>query len=403
MPELQTPPAAASAAGSPATPLPEGNAMSEIMAAMNEANAFKNGVPTQPDKPSEKPPAPALAPKTEPAKPAPSPTSLPDPTAQPTSTETPKSDDDEPANLSPELKPNWKRLREEKKAAQKELETLRAEVAKIKGNGHGSEEWLKEKETLVKEREDLLGRLQASAIERDPRFQAYFNGREKFFVEQAKKLGGEQGPKLSAVLAMPDSDARSRALDEIMVELPISAQSRVGSLVNDIDRLRSEKDTELAKASETFTAMQQKQQNEHREFQARANNLMEETIKSWSDPAKGIPVFQKREGDEEWNKSVDLAIARSKHIYSGQMTIEEKARASLWAAAAPQLLNELRARDKRISELEKSQTELKAAQPGSGSGQGQSDATPSEEKPDDMPLAQWITRQASKVGALTYR
>lgn len=402
MPEqTQTPPPASGTPSNEPNAPPTGNAIAEIMAAMNDSRAFVNGQPAP--KPDAQP-APAAAAKPEPAAPAekPKPVSaktLPDPTAteQSAAAQAPD-DDDEPKNLSAELKPNWKRLREEKKSAQRELETLRAEVAKSKnGNGH-SDEWLKEKDTMVKEREDLLNRLRTSAIERDPRFQAYFTNRETFLVDQAKKIGGEHGQKLAAVLAMPDGDSRSRVLDEILGDLPLSAQGRVGAIVNDIDRLRSEKEQELSKASQTFQAMQEKQQADQREFNARASAMLEDTLKKWSDPEKGLPVFQSREGDAEWNAKVENAKSMARHIYGGQMSIEEKGKASLWAAAAPLLLQELNATKAEIAALKKEQGKLKAAQPGTGAGQGHPSAEV-DDIPDDMPLHLRISRQAAKAGA----
>lgn len=381
------------------SPLPEGDSLKEIMAAMREANAFDTVAalpPAEPAKPAE-PPKPKTDTKPVPkAKPVPtSATSLPDPTAPleepPAPATAPESDDDvEPKDLSPEQKTNWKNWRESKKLVQKELETVKSELETLKKNGHHNQEWIKEKDALVKEREDLLKRLQVTNIERDPRFQAYFTNREKVLVEQAKRIGGDQGPRLVAILSMPDGDQRTAALDEILSGLPLSAQSRIGAIVNGVDGLRAEKEQELAKAHETFESMQREEQSKRAEFNARAQALLEDTLSK-------TPFLANREGDDEFNAANQSTKELAKHIYSGNIDLQQKARASVWAALAPRLLNDLRGRDQEIAELRKENASLKAAQPSGGSGGGE--PQPEEGPRSNENLATYIARTAANQGA----
>ena len=81
-----------------------------------------------------------------------------------------------------------------------------------------------------------------------------------------------------------------------------------------------------------------------------------------------VPMYQLREGDEEWNTGVRERVQLAKKILLEQNSFEDAATAALWAASGGALLEQnaaLTEHNRRMNaELEK----LKGAEPSSHGG-----------------------------------
>lgn len=377
---------------------PASTVMKDIMDAFESGQS--NPIPVNPD-PNAPPAKPAEPepPKTPAApKPAGEPGLLPDPMGDNEPAAPVEPVEDAPADLSESAKTSWKTLRQKAAAAERSLKAAEAELQRIKSIAN-PDQYTKERETWQKERDDLLKRLQTTAVEKDPRFQAYFTNREANYINQAKNIAGEHGEKLTAILAMPEGNAKTQALDDILVALPASSQARIGGIINNLESLHIERQAELAKAADTYRSMQERQVAEQRDFIAKANSKLEDTLERWSDPTKGLAVFQKREGDEEWNQQVENSKALARKIFSGDSTMEEKARAAAWAAAAPQILSNWKADQAKLLAAEQKIAKLSAAQP-SVSSKGPS-TQPSSMDDENVPLHVRIMREAANQGAFS--
>jgi hypothetical protein len=377
---------------------PSSTVFSDIMSQVNSAFAQPAPVatpakPAEPEKPKPAPAATTPAPKVEQK-------GIPDPTAadSPAATEPAKADDqdDTPADLPESAKPNWKAIRQTARQAREEAAALKKQLEQREAEFKTAQEWTKEREQLAKQNEELSARLQAVAIERHPKFQAYFGEREKVLVGQAKKIAGERGEHLAAILSMPEGVAKNSALNEVLTDLDTVQQSRIGGIVNALEALSLEKQGELAKASETFKLMQQQQSEQSRKVAEQAKGAFENVLNKWSDPKNGFAVLQTRPDDPEWNARVEQTKSLSRSIFLGEnMSLEDKAKASLWAGAGPALLQEVKVLQSQKAALEADLAKLKVAQPSSGSA-----SVPATEDVDDkLPLHQRIVKMAVNNGA----
>lgn len=318
--------------------------------------------------PPEEPPAaePDKPAQSEPAVKEPANLDLPDPTADPKPKEVVKDTDldDAPKNLSTEGKTGWKALKDAARKERERAATLEKRVKELESSSAPNESLKEEMDRLRKERDEFESTLRVTAIERHPKFQEHFTGRQNQLLDQAEKIGGEQGKRLKSLLSMPDSDYRNQQLESVMEDMPLTARTRVGSLLNDMDRLTEERNAEIAKAGETYKSMQARQQAERQQRQSQDQEVFDGVLKRWTDPEKGVPVFQERKDDPEWNTEVQQAKMRAKHIFSGQMDTGELAKASFWAAGAPLLLKQVNHANQEITELKAKLAKLSAAQPG---------------------------------------
>lgn len=319
-------------------------------------------------KPAPKPAEPAKA--AEPAKPSEAPaepkSGLPDMKAI-------TDDADVPANLSPKAAENFKKIKLEKEAIKKELSTLRAQLEQQGKTPTASQPEL---EQLKKERDELSRHLQELSIERHPQFQAYFTGRKEQALNSAKLLvGPEKGDHVTQLLNLPDSPYKQAQLNELMSELSPIQQGQLGAVMLKLSEVDMERNAELSKASQNYNRIQQQAQQQ----QAQQQQEYERSFNAIVEQHREIPVFATKEGDESWNQSVNQRLALAKDIYTGNLPPQERARASLWASAAPEFLNQANRLQQENATLRAELEALRGSSPAIGgpSSTGGGDSNPS--------------------------
>lgn len=261
---------------------------------------------------------------------------------------------------------DWARIKAERDEATRERDELRARV------GTSPPVDTKTLDALKAERDDYAARLQAVAIEQDPKFQREYQQAAAPLLEMAKSVvGPEHAATVEMILAMPPGAAREKAVDAVMTALPERKQSRLETLLFENEKLIRQRDTVIADRRANWSKLQAEAEAETRKREAAHRDVLETTLRQWSDPdpKKGLPFLQRRDGDAEWNKGVDATINLAREIYGGNLTsVEDTAKAAIWAAVSPHILSSHQAAHQRIAELEAENAALKGVQPGAGDG-----------------------------------
>ena len=215
---------------------------------------------------------------------------------------------------------------------------------------------------IKSERDQLAKHLQLVAIERDPSFNKEFDTASSAVLIAAKAAAGKNSADVEKVLKMAPSEARDEAIEKLMEDVPAYKQTQIGYALAEMDKLRNLKDARIRESVDNWEKLQsqniQQRTQQQEAERGQMTKVLERTIAEWSDKEKGLPVLQKRDGDEKWNSSVDDSIQLAKDIFGGELDVDSLARASLWAASAPLLLRDnasmaeqLKAKDTEIAQL----------------------------------------------------
>jgi len=302
-------------------------------------------------------------------------------------TATTKVEDDTPADIKSEAgKSSWRALKDSKAAIEKERDELRgkfesankrieemekaaktpAQQARLEDNPE-YQSLKKLVDAKEKELNDYSERLRLTNVEQHPRFQEYFKNKTDAAMGAAKSAAGD---RVVEVLKLPAGEFRDSQLEEIISELPQLKQVQLGNAIFALQQIEAERAGEIAKARENYQTIMAEQTRLQERQQAETRGVYDRVKAELTDKEKGLPVFQERAGDEEWNKGVRERLALIDHSLAGKLAPEDFARQMCWATAAPALLQQLTAvtaeKDSKIASLEKQITELRAVSPRPG-------------------------------------
>lgn len=270
---------------------------------------------------------------------------------------------------------DFKALKGERDTYKAKIDSYEAEVAKMKGElaALSTTDYKSQMDTISKERDELSDQLKASAIERHPKFKAYYDDRSRLVVDQAKKLAGEQGERIAKLLALEDGDTRINGLEEVFASLPASRQAQLGALVTKHDEIRSEREAAISNASTAYEALQQQE----RQGQQQRRDIAGKTFGEAATAAAALEVYQSREGDADWNSEMGGRLELAKHIFMGDGSEKELAQAALWAASAPKYRELLMAQVELNRRLQSQLSEVQKASPTlRGGGDAAANAAP---------------------------
>lgn len=271
-----------------------------------------------------------------------------------------------------------------------ELETLRAELeaARASTSTTPPPDVAERLTALQTERDSLRTQLQAVAGERI--FDAESKPRREAAITQAKQVAGpEHAARIEQLLALGESTYRDNAIEELISTLPPLRAAKLTAAVADLDRLASERAAAAAQGGELWNRRMSEataaQERAAAERNAAATRTFDAEVAEWQ--SAGIVTPE------------DIENARS--VYSGKgSTLQDAARASLWAAAGPKLAQQAQDALARVAELEGELSKLRGAQPGVGAAA--SGALPSaatdEDDPSTTGYAERIARVALQSG-----
>lgn len=175
-------------------------------------------------------------------------------------------------------------------------------------------------EALKKEHAQLSEQLNLLAIERNPKFKAYWDGQIEGALGTAKNaVGKDNQEKLARILQMPEGDTRTEQLEALAGELSGVRQGQLGAAVQRYDELRGARQAEVQK---TY-AMRDKLDADEKAKQQTAQSALTERRTKWTAAAleltKNFEAFKPIEGDEQHNKSISDYQGFVKAFFAGKL------------------------------------------------------------------------------------
>lgn len=291
---------------------------------------------------------------------------------------------------------NWKKLHASKDQWKKQANELRQQLEQLQRNGHQQNgnaaaqpdpKVVEQLKLLSSERDNLLARLEAVAVEKSPRFEAAFKPRIEAAIAQAKAaVGPERASRIESLLNQPESAFRDEQIESMLAEMGTSLRAgKLQTAVADLDRINAERAAMASRGSELFKQWQNEEsaaaQRQRQEREQQAIHAFDSELQGWKDYVKGE----------------DVELARD--VYIGKADLTAAARASLWAVAGPKIARQSMEKDKRISELEGELAKFRSAQPGRDTAGGNAPSA-SDDVPSDMSYADAIARKVTEAGLL---
>lgn len=284
---------------------------------------------------------------------------------------------------------DWRKLHSEAKTLREQIKTRDAELSKFM---EARSKAPPEVETLKKQNHELSEKLRIAAVEQHPQFQQYFGSRTAAAIATARAAAGvDRAEEVARILQMPESDFRTEKIDAVLAELPISRQTRILSALSELDRVNVERSEAIERAKKDGSALDQQQQQQQQAQAAKLKEIFENTLR---EAQESIPAFQPRDGDAEWNEKVENTIATARHIFGGDLSVEDRARAIMWAASAPTFMESAAALSQEVETLKAENAALRSATPTPGGGGG-GDLTPEAEPASTIEA---LTRKMQAAG-----
>ena len=261
---------------------------------------------------------------------------------------------------------NKKRL-DEKDA---ELQKVQARIQELESKPNPTAVDETRLKALEQEKEELSEKLRIVDVTQHPKFKAYYDGKTNAQIELAKRIvGTDKSEAIAKLLAQPDSEFRQERLETLLAQLSPIQQSRVGAVMNSLVEIDNDRAAQIEKSKTDFVAVQEQQKKSAETQQAdamkKAETLFSNIVSTAQNPKdkEGLFIYQKQDGNEEWNKGVDERLAAAKSMLFGKHPPEALMKYALHAAALPGLTKAYQGSLARISELEAQVKGLETAQP----------------------------------------
>lgn len=273
----------------------------------------------------------------------------------------------------------------------KQLETQLAEAKKTPLKNAATDSELKAQlDAAVKRNDELTKRITVLDVTQHPDFQAHFDQKTSAQLELAKRI---VGPDLAAdaekLLKMPDSDYKTIQMEEFVGGLGDLQKTRFGGILNELERIAQEKQSEIEKATVEKTKVLQGEGERAEKARIAIEQQVEQAIAITADKEKGMKFYQMRDGDDEWNKGVTARQAAVRSLLTakpGTIPPEQIAEAVFNSVAFPDMLKEWDAQVKAlVAERDKYAAQVKtlsAAKPGAPRGGTPNPGAPNAEQPN---------------------
>lgn len=223
---------------------------------------------------------------------------------------------------------------------------------------------------VKKDREDLMTALERTNIEESPRFKEKYDKPQQTLITQIKKtlLTTEANPdEIAALVAMPESKERTKALNEALEGLDRISQGRVAAAVSDFDSIRDARAAELGSPRETFQKMRQDQENASRTQRENNAKVMDNTIQK---ARTAFPWFKEIDGNDAWNAKVSEVQSLAKSYWNDSHTPEQLAEVTIAGVMAPMFTKALELARAENEKLNAELAQYRDATPGTKVGSG---------------------------------
>ena len=218
--------------------------------------------------------------------------------------------------------------------------------------------------------DELSERLRLVDITQHPKFKEYYDSKVNAQVDLAKRIvGAENAEAVSALLKLPDNGYRQEKIDELVGTLSPIQQSRIGSVLNSLEEIEFERSNQIEQAKKDYVAYQEKtktdSENKQKEAKTKAETMFSSVVSTLQNPKDkdGLFIFQKQEGDEEWNKGVQERLDYAKNLLFGNQQPEALMKAALHASALPGVVKAYQNLVEKVKGLEEQVKGMTAAQP----------------------------------------
>lgn len=219
-------------------------------------------------------------------------------------------------------------------------------------------------QTLTKENDDYSKQLRLLAVTQHPKFKAYFEGKTNATLAQLKScVPADQVDSVTRLVLAGDSESRDQQLDNLMETMTTLQRGRFMGVLSGLSAIQGEREGEVARAQQDYEQMTAQAKVEREQKATKFRQALDDTVKSMQDAAKGRPEYQLREGETEWNASVQKRIDAGKALITGNLAPEVMFKAAFDAAAYPDVLAGYKASLAEIEKLKKQVASMTAANP----------------------------------------
>ena len=374
--------------------------LSKWMAGLQEA--LPNPLLGAAEAPPAEPPPVEPPPEEPPPQPQPKTAALPVPPAQPPAAP-PAAPAAEGEERWPRSAKEWKNFTSQRKAKDAEYEkTIADRDAKIKdletkASAPINPEVQKQIDGLKKENDEYSKQLRLLAVTTHPKWKSYFGSRTNTALAQLKScVAADQLETVTKLVQAPDSDAKEEAINAVMQSMTTLQRTRLTGVMNALEAIDVEKETEIARASQDYEQMMAQAKTEQEQRHAGFTKLLDDTVKGMQDAKGGRPEYQLREGETEWNTSVAKRIESGRKLITGNLPPEVMFKAAFDAAAYPDVLAGYKIALAEIDKLKKQVAAMTAANPRVESPKGREagngvPSLPKEARPMDY-TNQWVKK-----------
>lgn len=324
---------------------------------------------------------------------------------------------DEPEEKWPRSSKDWDayktKHRERLTAKETEIATLKSQMAELEKKANAVPGANPEFESLKKAHDELSEQLRLVSVENHPKFKQYYKSKIDGQIAQAKRIvGADKAEAIAGLLELPDSQYRSDKIEEMVADLSPLKQAQLGAVLNAVEDVRSERQSEIERAK---TDAQKWQEESQRKAQASAveqrtkiEGLFNQMLGELQDPEKGLAVFQTKTGDDTWNKEVEGRISQAKELLFGKPTVDQMLNIALRGVALAPVLRSHKALFEENQKLQEQVKSLSAAAP-------KLESHKKADQPEEVPVkkgpfssreqaAEWVqdlekTRQAAMAGS----
>jgi hypothetical protein len=297
-------------------------------------------------------------------------TAPPPPPAKPTTTEAPPVDKGE--ERWPRSAKEWKNFTTAQKTKevewQKQLADRETKIkeleAKVVAPGAVDPETQKQMETLKKENDEYSRQLRLVAVTTHPKFKSYFETKTNSTLAALKScVTPDQVEAVSKLVQGPDTEAKEEAINGLMENMSTLQRGRFLGVINGLASIQAERDGEVARAQQDYEQIMANAKTEQDQKRAGFTRMLDDTVKGMQDAKAGRPEYQMREGETEWNSSVQKRIEAGRQLITGNLKPEVMFKAAFDAAAYPDVLAGYRAALGEVEKLKKQVAAMGAASP----------------------------------------
>ncbi len=223
----------------------------------------------------------------------------------------------------------------------KEVETKLAEAtAKASAKPAVDPELKNQLEAANKRIEELDKALILSNVEQHPKFKAHYDGRVNDQIATAKEIvGAELADRTEKILKMPDGEWKQAKLDELRTELSEGQREDLAVVRGELKKIAKDKSDAIKASFADKEKESADQASAAQRGEAELISKVDQAVAAAEDPKTGFVFYQKKDGDEDWNKGVDRRKAAVRELLTAK-NIDPRiiAKSAFFAVAVPDII-----------------------------------------------------------------